>query len=71
MKKSRPIDNPYEVREINGWEWRILKSWHNDMATPHARAFCAVKSPYTFGSYDMGDVYWSEIINVPIVETNY
>lgn len=71
MKKSRTIDNPYEVRQVNGWTWKILKSYHNDTSTPHARAFCAVSSPYTFGGYDYGDVYWSEIINVPVVETNY
>lgn len=71
MKKTRKIDNPYEVRSWNGWTWKVLKSYHNDTATPYARAFCAVSSPYTFGGYDLGDVYWADIENVPIIETNY
>lgn len=71
MKKTRPVDNPYEIRRQGDWEWKILKSYHNDTSTPYARAFCAVSSPYTFGGYDMGDVYWSDIEHMPIVETNY
>ena len=71
MKKTRPVENPYEVRKYGDWEWRVLKSSHNDMSNPNARAFCAVRSPYTMGGYDYGDVWWSEIVNIPIVETNY
>ena len=71
MKKTRPVDNPYEVRVLGDWTWRILKSSHNDMDHPQARAFCAVSSPYTMGGYDLGDVWWSEIKDIPIVEKNY
>lgn len=63
MLKSRKVDNPYMIYKSGDWEWRILKSYQKDNAKPYARAFCAVSSPYTFGGYDMGDVYWSEIIN--------
>jgi len=71
MKRTRSIERPYEVRSYNGWTWKILKSYHNDTSTPYARAFCAVSSPYTFGGYDYGDVYWSEIESIPVVERNY
>lgn len=64
MGKSRKIDNPYSIwRNDAGWEWRVLKSYHTDINKPNARAFCAVSSPYTFGGYDYGDVYWSDIFN--------
>jgi len=44
MRKARPIEQPYEVRAANGWEWRVLKSYHNDTARPYARAYPVVES---------------------------
>ena len=56
--KLRKVDNPYEVWATDdGWEWRVLKKYQVDDDKPFARWFCAVKSPNTFGSFDMGDVY--------------
>ncbi len=73
--KTRKVNEPYEVwRNGSGWEWRILKKYigpdkepGNPLATPktadpYARWFCAVKSPMTGVSYDLGDVYVLEII---------
>lgn len=64
--KTRPKDNPYEVWKSfdSTWEWRVLKKYQNpekEAKNPYARWFCAVQSPNTFGSFDMGDVYVSEI----------
>lgn len=61
--KMRDVNNPYEVWvcEVIKWYWRVLKKWQANDNKPYARWFCAVKSPNTFGSYDMGDVYVSEI----------
>ena len=63
--KTRKVNEPYEVwRNQSGWEWRVLKKNQNpvkEAANPYASWFCAVKSPYTFGSYDMGDTYVSEV----------
>ena len=63
QSKMRPVDNPYETwKSPDGtWEWRVLKKWQVDDNKPYARYFCAVKSPYTHGSYDMGDVYVADI----------
>jgi len=60
--KTRPLANPYEIW-INpqGWEWRVLKKWQVDDEKPFARWYCAVKSPFTYGQYEYGDVYVSEI----------
>lgn len=60
--KARPVNNPYEVwRNNQGWEWRVLKKWQVDDNKPYGRWFCAVKSPFTFGSFDMGDVYVTDV----------
>ena len=60
--KTRKIENPYEIwTNDSGWEWRVLKKHQVDDNKPFARWFCAVKSPFTFGSYDYGDVYVSDI----------
>lgn len=61
-RKTRPESNPYEVWKNNsGWTWKVLKKWQADDNKPFGRWFCAVSSPYTHGSYDLGDVYVSEI----------
>lgn len=61
--KERKIDNPYEIwTSADGtWEWRVLKKWQIDDNKPGARWFCGVKSPFTFGEYELGDVYVAEI----------
>ena len=62
--KTRKVDNPYEIWQSGDWEWRVLKKWQNPDAekkNPYARWFCAVKSPYTYGGYDMGDVYVKDV----------
>ena len=59
--KERPIDDPYEIWESLGWEWRVLKQWQLDDDKPFARWFCGVRSPYTYNEFVLGDVYVSEI----------
>lgn len=63
QKKLRKLDNPYEIwaTPFNEWEWRVLKKWQADDDKPNARWFCAVKSPFTYGGYDYGDVYASDV----------
>ena len=66
--KTRPIDNPYEVWRSNDgkWLWKVLKKNQKpskEAENPHARWFCAVQSPYTYGSFEMGDVYVKDIID--------
>jgi hypothetical protein len=78
--KTRKVNEPYEVwrNDRDGWEWRVLKKYKNPEAEtkdPYARWFCAVKSPATFSSYDLGDVYVSEVkrmarkVESPTLET--
>lgn len=69
MSKKTTIDKPYIVFKNNqGWTWLVLKSNKADTSAQYASAFCAVSSPFTYGGYDYGDVYWSEILSnaVPV-----
>lgn len=62
--KRRTADDPYEIWKGNGFEWRVLKKYQapdKEAKNPFARWHCAVKSPYTFGGFDQGDVYVREI----------
>jgi hypothetical protein len=64
MKKTRPQDNPYEIWQAGDWEWRVLKKYQKDETDPYARAFLATKSPFTFGTYELGDGYIREYESV-------
>jgi hypothetical protein len=64
--KTRPVDNPYEIWEnkLAGWTWHVLKKYQNpenEAKNKYARWYCAVKSPYTYDSWEYGDVYVIEI----------
>lgn len=65
--KIREVNNPYEVwvgfGNFAGWEWRVLKKYQSpekEAQNPFARWFCAVKSPFTYGSWEMGDSYCND-----------
>ena len=63
MGKMRTQDSPYLVfRNDSGWEWKVLKSWQANNAKPYGRWFCAVTSPMTYGSADLGDTYVAEVV---------
>jgi len=64
--KTRKLDNPYEVWQTpdGSWEWLVLKKYQNETneaKNEYARWFCGVKSPYTYGSHELGDTYVKEI----------
>jgi hypothetical protein len=62
--KSRKQDNPYITITLGSWTWKVLKFWQADGQKEYGRAFCAVSSPATYGSADLGDVYVSELRDV-------
>lgn len=64
--KMRPVENPYEIWKSpdGSWEWRVLKKYQSpdkEATNPYARWMCAVKSPYTFGSWEYGDTYVRDV----------
>ena len=68
--KTREVDKPYAVYKSNllpDWEWRVLKTYkskESEEKDSYARWFCAVKSPMTYGSWEYGDTYISDILQV-------
>lgn len=70
-KKTADVDSPQAVFAGAGgsWEYRVLKTWQNDDAKPYARWFMAVKSPMTWGSFDVGDTYVRDVVlNAELVQ---
>ena len=65
--KTRKIKEPYEIwvnDMLPDWEWRVLKKWQapsKEATNPYARWFVAVKSPMTYGSWEMGDEYVTNV----------
>lgn len=63
--KTRKVDNPYLTLHVGDWCWKILKAYQStkgEADNKYARWFCAVSSPATFGSYDLGDVYIKDVV---------
>ena len=64
--KSRKTDAPYAIYQgPGGWEWRVLKTYkqpENEAKDRYARWMVAAKSPHTYGDFEMGDTYASEIL---------
>lgn len=58
-------DRPLEVyKNGQGWTWKVWKHYQRpdlEAKNPYARVFCSVSSPFTYGGYDMGDTYISDI----------
>ena len=68
LGKSRTKDKPYAIWQGFGafgdTEVRLLKTYQipsNEQKNPYARWFVAVRSDHTYGSFDMGDSYISEV----------
>jgi len=62
--KIRKVDEPYEIWQAGNWEWRVLKKYQTpekEKTNEYARWFCAVKSPMTYGDFEYGDVYVSDV----------
>jgi hypothetical protein len=69
--KTRKVDDPYFTYKLGDWEWRVLKTYQtpdNESKNDYARWFCAVKSPYTYDSWEYGDTYISDITGVGAVK---
>jgi hypothetical protein len=62
--KTRDVQQPYAVFVMGDWEWRVLKRYQtaeNEKKNPYAVWFCAVQTPMTYGSWEYGDTYISDI----------
>ena len=65
--KLRKVGQPYEIWQSKDgrWEWKVLKKYQapeNEIKNNFARWFCAVRSPFTYGSYEFGDTYIKDVV---------
>lgn len=67
LRKTTDKVSPHATLVLGDWKWLVLKvnqpSKNPHDAQQYATWFVAVKSPHTFGSYEMGDNYAHEILS--------
>lgn len=63
MVKEPYKDNAYEIWQVGGWTWYVLKKWQADDKKEYARWFCLVESPFT-PEGELGDTYAKEVMDV-------
>ena len=63
-KSRKTNEEPYATYVQGTWTWKVLKlnqAPENAAKNPQASALCAVRSPGTYGSFDIGDTYLNDI----------
>lgn len=63
--KSRPQANPYAIYKAGEWTWHICKTYkspESEAKDAYARWFVWAKSPMTYGDFEGGDTYRSEVL---------
>ena len=64
--KSRPADKPYAIYRAGDMVWHVCKTYKmpkNEAGNMYARWFVWAKSDATFGSFEGGDTYASDVRN--------
>jgi len=62
--KTRTKEDPHAIYTAGDIQWRILKTYKlpkSEAKDPYARWMVAARSSATFGGFDMGDTYATEI----------
>ena len=66
--KTVKVDNPYAIykNDRTNFAHRVLKTYQtkkNESKNPYARWYVASRSPYTYGSWEYGDIYVKDVIS--------
>ena len=66
--KTVKVDSPYAIykNDITNFEHRVLKTYQtkeNESKNPYARWYVASRSPYTYGSWEYGDIYVKDVVD--------
>lgn len=74
LKKEAKVEDPHATftNLRAGWTWKVLKvycSAKSDKKNEYARWLLGVKSPHTFGSYEMGDTYIKDVLGYGQLES--
>ena len=74
LKKTAEMGNPHATftNPRAGWVWKVLKVYRSaksDKGDEYARWLLAVRSPNTFGGYDIGDTYIKDVLSFGTLES--
>ena len=66
--KTVKVDSPYAIykNDRTNIEHRVLKTYQSkdkESKNPYARWYVASRSPYTYGSWEYGDIYVKDVIS--------
>lgn len=66
--KTVKVDSPYAIykNDRTNFEHRVLKTYQSkdkESKNEYARWFVASRSPYTYGSWEYGDIYVKDVIS--------
>ena len=62
--KSRDAQDPYAIYICGDFTWHVLKTYKmpkSEAKDPYARWLVAAKSDATFGSFELGDTYKTDV----------
>lgn len=64
LRKTATKEEPHATYSAGEWTWKVLKvnAPSRDPSTQYVSWMCAVQSPMTYGGWDMGDTYSSEVL---------
>ena len=64
LRKTAPLAAPHAVYTYADWSWAVLKvnAPAKGPDAPYTTWFCAVQSPFTGNSHDMGDTYAADVL---------
>jgi hypothetical protein len=65
--KSRPQTAPYAIYRAGNMFWHVCKTYkapENEAKDTYARWFVWAKSPHTFGSFEGGDTYRRDVVQL-------
>lgn len=74
LKKIADVETPHATftNSRTGWTWKVLKVYRAakaDKGDRYSRWLLAVKSPYTYDGYEMGDTYISDVLGYGRLES--
>tara|TARA_R100001198_G_C5151815_1_gene160930 strand:- start:341 stop:661 length:321 start_codon:yes stop_codon:yes gene_type:complete len=66
--KTVKVDSPYAIykNDRTNFEHRVLKTYQSkdkESKNEYARWYVASRSPYTYGSWEYGDIYVKDVIS--------
>lgn len=71
LQKTSKLDNPHAVLvDAQGWVYLVLKTYQKpakEGKSQFARWMVAVSSPFTHGSFEIGDTYIFDILPADLV----